>query len=213
MQIMEASGVGRRASGPEHPARRRASGMRMASGVAWSAVGAIGIEHRASSIEHRESRMEHRPSSVDPCRLTLRPKQWRRRAWGGGHQASSIKRRRRPWGQNNGGVGHGAGRLKHQAAASNSGQNNGGVQVGQRGAWGKKRGSNRSWSPMIGPKPNLVWSSAREEEMRRTRWTQAEGGGYDLDPVSPNAGPREEDTERRRGDNGNIGFYRLVHNG
>ena len=66
---------------------------------------------------------------------------------------------------------------------------------------------------MLGPKPNLVWSSAREEEMRRTRWTQAEGGGYDLDPVSPNAGPREEDTERRRGDNGNIGFYRLVHNG
>ena len=28
------------------------------------------------------------------------------------------------------------------------------------------------------------------------RWTQAEGGGYGLSPVSQEAGPREEDTER-----------------
>ena len=31
--------------------------------------------------------------------------------------------------------------------------------------------------------------------MRRTGWTQAEGGGYGLNPVSGNAGPREEDTD------------------
>jgi hypothetical protein len=28
------------------------------------------------------------------------------------------------------------------------------------------------------------------------RWTRAEGGGYGRDPVSQEAGPREEDTER-----------------
>jgi hypothetical protein len=31
--------------------------------------------------------------------------------------------------------------------------------------------------------------------MRRTGWTQAEGGGYGLNPVSGNAGPREEETD------------------
>lgn len=36
--------------------------------------------------------------------------------------------------------------------------------------------------------------------MHQTGWTQAEGGGYGFDPVSPNAGPREEDTERRPSD-------------
>jgi hypothetical protein len=38
---------------------------------------------------------------------------------------------------------------------------------------------------MIGPKPNLqFWPDAREEDMHRTGWTQAEGGGYGFDPMS-----------------------------
>ena len=62
---------------------------------------------------------------------------------------------------------------------------------------GKKRGSNRSWSLMIGPKPNRKYGSgAREEEMRRPGWIAVAGGEYDQDPVSQEAGPREEETER-----------------
>lgn len=45
-----------------------------------------------------------------------------------------------------------------------------------------------------------VWPDAREEDLRPTGWALAEGGGYGQNPVSSNAGPREEDTERRRVD-------------
>jgi len=77
----------------------------------------------------------------------------------------------------------------------------------------KKRGSNRSWSLMIGPKPNRkFWSGAREEDKRLTGWTKTEGGGFGFNPGVGNAGPREEDTERRRSDKANIGFDRLVSN-
>jgi hypothetical protein len=47
----------------------------------------------------------------------------------------------------------------------------------------KKRGSNRSWSLMIGPKPNLkFWPDAREEDMHQTGEPK----------------PREEDTAQVR---------------
>jgi len=78
---------------------------------------------------------------------------------------------------------------------------------------GKKRGSNRSWSLMIGPKPNRkFWPCAREEDKRLTGLTKTEGGGFGFNPGVGNAGPREEVTERRRSDKANIGFDRLVSN-
>ena len=62
--------------------------------------------------------------------------------------------------------------------------------------WEKKRLQPRLEPDDRAEAKSKVGPCAREEDMRRTGWTQAEGGGYGLSPVSQEAGPREEDTER-----------------
>lgn len=59
---------------------------------------------------------------------------------------------------------------------------------------------------------SLVMAGAREEDWRPTGRAETEGGGYGFNSIVGSAGPREEDTERRRSDKANIGFDRLVSN-